>query len=165
MRRRATSYVEGQVIGAVAARLDSATTKPPERYSEATLLDAMTGAHRFASSEQDRAILKSIAGIGTSRTRDTVIKNLLDRGFLEKTKEGKKSILKTTLAARQLLAGLPEVTKSVVLSAKWELALRVVAEGRATASQLGDKIDQTLRELIPGLLTHTNATGNQNASR
>lgn len=152
MRRHVTTYQPGQVIGAVAARLDKGVTKPPPRYSEATLLDAMVSAHNFATSEQDRAILKEIAGIGTSRTRDVVIKNLLDRDFLEKKKEGKKTVLMVTDAARSLLTGLPESAKSVVLSAKWELALRVVAEGRATAKQLGDKIEATLQTLVPSLL-------------
>lgn len=145
-------YKVGQVVYAATATLESAQTKPPERYTETTLLDDMMAAYKFATNESDRALLKQIAGIGTSRTRDMIIKNFVDRGFLLRTK--KKSAYQLTISSegKMLLEKLPDELKNVAMTAKWERALQLVADGSAKPEQLKNKVDATLVEMIGKLL-------------
>jgi len=59
----------GQVVGVASARVEGARTEPPERYTEQSLLEDMTSAHKFAPDANERAVLSEISGLGTSRTR------------------------------------------------------------------------------------------------
>lgn len=148
-------YVVGQVVRAATATLETARTKPPEHYTEATLLDDMLGAYKFATNDQDRALLKQIAGIGTSRTRADIIKSFVDRGFLVREKKAKVFQLKISPSGRVLLEKLPEEIKNVTLTAKWERALEMVATGAAKPEQLRAKVDSALVGLIAKLLPAT----------
>jgi DNA topoisomerase III len=145
-------YVVGQVVRAATATLETAKTKPPEHYTEATLLDDMMGAYKFATNDQDRELLKQIAGIGTSRTRADIIKSFIDRGFLVREKKVKVFQLKISPAGRTLLAGLPDEIKNVTLTAKWERALEMVATGVAKPELLRSKVDAALVGLVTKLL-------------
>jgi DNA topoisomerase III len=145
-------YVVGQVVRAATATLETAKTKPPEFYTEATLLDDMMAAYKFATNDQDRELLKHIAGIGTSRTRADIIKSFVDRGFLVREKKVKTFQLKISPTGKALLSGLPEEIKNVTLTAKWERALGMVADGTATPEQLRSKVDSALAGLVAKLL-------------
>lgn len=148
----ANKYGVGQVLKAATAMLDSAQTKPPVPYSEDTLMDDMMGAYKFATNEADRALLKQIAGIGTSRTRGTVIKAFVERGFLIRKKHGKVFQLRISPEGRDLLSGLPDAIKDVALTAKWERALELVATGAAKPEQLKAKVDAMLVDLMARLI-------------
>lgn len=148
----ASLYRVGQVLNAASARLDRAQTKPPSYYTEQTLLDDMCTAHKFAKSEEDRAILRQVAGIGTARTRGNIIEGLVRRGFVERKKVGKNHQLRITPEGRSLLAGLPQEMKDVALTAKWERALGMVAEGRASGDQLIAKVSGVLQQMVPQML-------------
>ena len=80
------TYQVGRVLNAVSASYEPARTEPPRRYTQSDLLDAMMSAYKFASNDADRAVLKQIAGLGTSRTRESTITGLLNRGFVETRK-------------------------------------------------------------------------------
>ena len=153
----ATHYSVGQPIFAVSARLETAKTKPPEHYTEASLMDDMLGAYKFAKSEDDRALLKQIAGIGTARTRGVIIEAFVKRGFLLRIKKGKSQQLQISPEGRALLAGLPDMIKDVAMTAKWERALVMVAEGKAKPAQLMDKVRSMLNELVPKMLNQAAA--------
>ena len=69
------------------ARLENATiedkeTRPPPRYNEGTLIDAMQNAWRFVDNEVLRERLKEARGIGTPATRAEIIGGLKKQGFL-----------------------------------------------------------------------------------
>lgn len=148
----ASTYKVGQVVNAASARLERAQTKPPPYYTEQTLLDDMCSAHKFAKTEEDRAILRQVAGIGTARTRGTIIEGLVKRGFIERKKAGKQHQLRITPQGRELLAGLPAEMKDVALTAKWERALGMVAQGQATGAQLSAKVSSVLKQMVSQML-------------
>ncbi len=148
----ASVYKVGQVVNAASARLERAQTKPPLYYTEQSLLDDMCSAHKFARSDEDRAILRQVAGIGTARTRGNIIEGLIRRGFVERKKVGKIYQLRITPEGRSLLASLPQEIKDVSLTAKWERALGMVAEGRASSDQLVAKVSEVLRQVVPQML-------------
>lgn len=148
----ANKYVVGQPLHAATAVLESAKTTAPSRYSEDSLNDDMLAAYKFATSEADRTLLKSISGIGTSRTRGVIIKGFVDRGFLVRQKKGKLYELRISPAGQALLAGLPEGIKDVTLTAKWERALEMVASGAAEPEQLKAKMKSILQDMMGKLL-------------
>ena len=148
----ANEYQVGQVLNAVSVSLDLRRTEPPEHYTEDTLLGDMLAAHKFATNEADREMLKQVSGIGTSRTRATVLSNFVKRGFLILQKKGKRHQLRISEAGKQLLQGLPANLKDVAMTAKWERALDMVAKGEVAPEQFRAKVVSILNEQIPTLL-------------
>lgn len=148
----ATKYFVGQTLNTASAVLESAQTSAPDHYSEDTLMDDMMAAYKFATNDADRALLKTISGIGTSRTRGAIIKAFIDRGFLVRQKKGKRYQLHISPEGRALLAGLPDAIKDVKLTAKWERALELVASGAAKPEQLREKVNTMLVDLVDKLL-------------
>lgn len=148
----ANSYQVGKMVNVASAKVDRAQTKPPPYYTEQSLLDDMCTAHKFAKTDEDRVVLRQIAGIGTARTRGGAIEGLVRRGFVERKKAGKNHHLLITAQGRELLSCLPAEIKDVTMTAKWERALAMVAEGKASGQQLRDKVSAVLRQTVPGLL-------------
>jgi DNA topoisomerase-3 len=148
----ANEYQVGQVLNAVSVSLDSRRTEPPEHYTEDTLLADMLAAHKFASTDADREMLKQVSGIGTSRTRATVLSSMVKRGLLIQEKKGKRHQLRISEAGKQLLEGLPANLKDVAMTAKWERALDMVAKGEVPHALFRTKVVSILNEQIPVLL-------------
>ena len=69
---------EGEKIGKPASvEVTSGETKPPKRFTEGTLVKAMTNIYKFMEPGKMRDKLKESKGIGTPATRDTIIDDLL----------------------------------------------------------------------------------------
>jgi DNA topoisomerase-3 len=62
--------------------VEAKETKPPPRYSEGTLIEAMQNAWRFVEDEVLRDRLKEAKGIGTPATRAEIIGGLKKQDFL-----------------------------------------------------------------------------------
>ena len=63
-------------------RIEDKETRPPPRYNEGTLIEAMQNAWRFVDDEVLRERLKEAKGIGTPATRAEIIGGLKKQGFL-----------------------------------------------------------------------------------
>ena len=114
----------------VRASADKKSTKPPGRFTAATLLAAMKEIHKYVKNPDLKKQLKDVAGIGTEATRATIIKELIDRGFLRE--ETKKKYLKPTEPAYLLVDILPEEITYPDFTALWEDILHQMAEGNAS---------------------------------
>jgi DNA topoisomerase III len=64
------------------AKIEDKETRPPPRYNEGTLIEAMQNAWRFVDDEVLRERLKEAKGIGTPATRAEIIGGLKKQGFL-----------------------------------------------------------------------------------
>jgi len=105
-------------------------TEPPKHFTEATLLQAMTGIARFVKDQELKKILRETDGLGTEATRAGIIETLMTRQLL--TRSG-KSIFSTP-AGRGLVAALPEQATYPDMTAHWEFQLQAMAErGQAYA--------------------------------
>ena len=62
--------------------IEDKETRPPPRYKEGTLIEAMQNAWRFVEDEALRDRLKEAKGIGTPATRAEIIGGLKKQGFL-----------------------------------------------------------------------------------
>src|SRR5258708_29428545 len=63
-------------------KLRTKETRPPPRYNEGTLIEAMQNAWRFVDNEVLRDRLKEAKGIGTPATRAEIIGGPEKEGFL-----------------------------------------------------------------------------------
>ncbi|MEO8386450.1 MAG: DNA topoisomerase III, partial [Betaproteobacteria bacterium] len=79
----------GEKVKAETVEVKANTTKPPARYSEATLLSAMEGAGKAIDDEELRAAMKE-KGLGTPATRAAIIEGLLYEKYLHR--EGRELI-------------------------------------------------------------------------
>ncbi|MBL4954401.1 DNA topoisomerase III, partial [Neobacillus sp. YIM B02564] len=104
-------------------------TKPPARYTEATLLSAMEGAGKLVDSEELREAMAG-KGLGTPATRAAIIEGLLNEKYL--LREGREII--PTAKAFQLMTllrglGVNELT-APELTGEWEYKLSQMERGR-----------------------------------
>lgn len=113
---------EGQTFENVTASVTERYTAPPKPYTEDTLLSAME--HAGAEDTDDDAERK---GLGTPATRAAVIEKLVSSGFVQR--KGKQ--LLPTQDGGNLIAVLPDVLTSPMLTAEWENALTQIAKGAA----------------------------------
>src|ERR671930_293359 len=74
---------EGQTVRCIAAELEDKLTKPPPRYTEATLLSAMETAGKLIDDEELREAMKD-SGLGTPATRAETIETLIRREYIER---------------------------------------------------------------------------------
>lgn len=120
--------VKGEKLKIEKASFNTGRTRPPARFTEASLLAAMENPVRFMESQDSRAArtLGETGGLGTVATRADIIEKLFNGFFMEK--KGQEIYL--TSKARQLLKLVPEDLKKPELTADWELKLGNIAKGR-----------------------------------
>jgi DNA topoisomerase-3 len=117
-------------------------TKPPARFTEATLLSAMENPVRFMKNA-DKELKRTIGetgGLGTVATRADIIDKLFNSFVIEK----KDKYIYTTSKGRQLLDLAPADLKSPVLTAEWEQNLNEIAKGNLNKNEfLNNMINYT----------------------
>lgn len=122
-------------------------TKPPARFTEATLLSAMEGAGKLIDDEALRDAM-SERGLGTPATRAAIIEGLLNEGYLRR--EGRELV--PSAKARQLmtlLSGLDvnELT-SPELTGEWEHKLKQIEAGQLDRDVFMQKIQQMTQIIV-----------------
>jgi DNA topoisomerase-3 len=154
------AVAKGEVVITAETDVKSLQTKPPARYTEATLLSAMEGAGKLIDDEELRAAMNE-KGLGTPATRAATIEGLLTEKYM--LREGRELI--PTAKAFQLmtlLRGLDvkDLTKPE-LTGDWEFKLSEMEKGRlkrddfmaeiaAMTASLVQKAKGYDRDTIPG---------------
>ena len=82
-RQRAARARAGRGGRHAPAELEEKETKPPGRYSDASLLGAMETAGKLVDDDELREAMKE-SGIGTPATRAAIIERLIDVGYVER---------------------------------------------------------------------------------
>ena len=140
----------GEAAKLTDARVEAKQTKPPPRYTEGTLIEAMENAWKFVDDADLKGRLKEAKGIGTPATRSEVIKGLKLQNLIA---AAGKAIVPTT-AGLELYGVLKSVTPELVdpaVTAMWETRLDGVVLGRHAAPAVVDDIAWETGRLI-GLL-------------
>ena len=101
-------------------------TKPPARYTEATLLSAMEHPGKMIDNRELREAIQKTSGLGTPATRAEIIEKLISSFYMER--KGKE--LEPTSKAIQLMELVPPELRSPELTAKWEQQLNEISQGR-----------------------------------
>jgi DNA topoisomerase-3 len=127
--------------------LNAHQTKPPARYSEATLLSAMEGAGKMVDDEELRAAMAG-RGLGTPATRAQIIENLLGEQYLHR--EGRE--LQPTAKAFSLMTllnglGIPELT-APELTGEWEWKLARMERGEMSRDAFMKEISAMTQHIV-----------------
>ena len=122
-------------------------TKPPPRYTEATLLSAMEGAGKLLEDDDLRAAMEA-KGLGTPATRAAVIEGLIHEDYVHRNA---KELVPTPKASSLLFAlshfGATEIT-SPELTGDWEHKLKLMEGGKLRRGDFMDHIEQVTRDLV-----------------
>ncbi len=135
---------KGQTLTVVTADVQSKQTKPPARFNDGTLIEAMSNIHKVVDDPEAKKKLKETSGLGTEATRANTIETLLTRGFIER--KGKQII--STQAGRGLIHVLPKELTDPVLTARWEDALSGISEGRVSLEQFEAAQQKAVARLV-----------------
>ncbi|HKU70233.1 MAG TPA: DNA topoisomerase III [Burkholderiales bacterium] len=122
-------------------------TKPPPRYSEATLLSAMEGAGKLVEDDELREAMEA-KGLGTPATRAAVIEGLLYEDYIHRNG---RELVPTPKAFSLLFAlkhfGVTEIT-SPELTGDWEYKLKQMEVGKLKREEFMEHIEQVTRDLV-----------------
>ncbi len=127
--------------------LHAEQTKPPPRYTEATLLSAMEGAGKLVDDEELAGAMKE-RGLGTPATRADTIDGLINQKYMDRNQRE----LVPSAKAEQLLQFLgavkaEELTKPD-LTGEWEYKLRQIEHGNFTRDQFMAEIAATTKGIV-----------------
>ncbi len=137
--------------GEAARTLDVASaekeTKPPRRYSDASLLAAMETAGKLVDDDELREAMKD-SGIGTPATRAAIIERLIDVGYIER--DG-RSLVCTEKGVNviRLLEGHPLTSPG--LTGDWEHRLGRIEQGEETRERFMKDIAEFARGTVSEL--------------
>jgi len=110
-------------------RVDALQTKPPARYSEATLLSAMEGAGKLIDDEELREAM-SEKGLGTPATRAAIIEGLIYEQYISRQgRELHASAKGVSLITLLRGLGINELC-SPELTGDWEFRLKQMEQGK-----------------------------------
>lgn len=142
---------KGELLPVSGAEITSGKTKPPARFTEATLLSAMENPVKYMESGDARArkTLGETGGLGTVATRADIIEKLFHSFLIEK----KGNDLFLTSKGKQLLELVPEDLKKPELTAAWEMKLSDIAKGKRKKEHFIQEIESYTGELIQKIRT------------
>ncbi len=149
----------GDSFGCKNVQVKSGKTKPPARYTEATLLSAMENPSAFIADKQMKEYIGG--GLGTPATRADIIEKLFSSFYIEKQGQ---SIVPTSKGI-QLVKLAPKDLREPLLTAKWEQQLEAISKGKGNKDTFISEIEQYAKKLVQTVAaseekyTHDNLTG------
>ncbi|MCX6890935.1 MAG: DNA topoisomerase III, partial [Verrucomicrobia bacterium] len=132
-------------------------TKPPPRFTEATLLSAMEGAGKLVDDEELREAMRE-KGLGTPATRAQIIEGLIyEKYVLRQARDLQPTPKAFSLIA--LLRGLqiPELS-SPELTGNWEFKLHSMARGQMKRPDFMQEIADMTRSIVAKAKRHESDT-------
>ncbi|ODU62925.1 MAG: DNA topoisomerase III, partial [Lautropia sp. SCN 66-9] len=138
---------QNEIVRTIEIVLQALATKPPPRYTEATLLSAMEGAGKLVEDDELREAMGE-KGLGTPATRAAIIEGLIAENYL--IRDGKELI--PTTKAFQLLTllrglGVAELT-APELTGEWEYKLSEMERGRLQREEFMSQIADMTRQIV-----------------
>ena len=122
-------------------------TKPPARFTEATLLSSMEGAGKLVDDEELREAM-SERGLGTPATRAQVIEGLLTEGYI--LRQGRDLVATAKgISLITLLRDLhAETLTKPELTGEWEFRLRQMERGQLSRAEFMHQISGLTRDIV-----------------
>ncbi|HEX9395177.1 MAG TPA: DNA topoisomerase III [Burkholderiales bacterium] len=138
---------EGEKVKTLEALATAHQTRPPARFTEATLLSAMEGAGKLVEDDELREAMGA-KGLGTPATRAAVIEGLIYEKYVERL--GRE--LKPTWKAFRLFFalrhfGVDEIT-SPELTGDWEFKLKQMEQAKLPREKFMGHIEKVTRDLV-----------------
>ncbi|HWD21614.1 MAG TPA: DNA topoisomerase III [Burkholderiales bacterium] len=130
----------------------AAETKPPPRYTEATLLSAMEGAGKLVEDDELREAMEA-KGLGTPATRAAIIEGLIREEYVNR--DGRELV--PTPKAFSLLFALHMLhlveLASPELTGEWEHKLKLIEAGKLKREEFMKQIAELVRKLVTVIKT------------
>jgi DNA topoisomerase III len=151
------AVAKGEKVLADKILANALVTKPPARYTEATLLSAMEGAGKLLDEGELRDAMAG-KGLGTPATRAAIIEGLLNEKYL--LREGREMM--PTAKAFQLMTllrglGVDELT-SPELTGEWEYKLSEMEKGKISRDEFMREIAQMTQIIVKRAKEYNNDT-------
>jgi len=128
----------GDVLSIENKEIKEKFTQAPKHFTENTLLKAMEIAGSEAL-EKDIPIERK--GLGTPATRAGIIENLIYKGFIERDKKN----LIATHKGISLITIVADTFKSAETTAKWEMELSDISQGKSSKEEFLNTIEHEIR--------------------
>ena len=137
------ALTDGKPVRCTDAKAEARKTKPPARYSEATLLSAMEHAGRLVD---DEALAEAMQdrGLGTPATRAAIIEMLVKREYI--VRQGKALV--PTERGASLVGMVPAELRDVATTGEWEAKLRGIEGGTEDVSAFLAGIGDLTRRVV-----------------
>lgn len=158
----------GDAVQGQGGQVQAKQTKPPARFTDGSLIEAMSNIHKFIDDPEAKKKLKETSGLGTEATRANIIETLLKREFVQK--KGKQLI--STAKGRALIAylrkdGILAGMADPVTTAQWEDHLGRIADGRLDPARflaaITSMVESSVQELkgASGVAGFADSKGNE----
>ncbi len=134
----------GEVLTCREGEIKDRMTEPPKPFTEATLLQAMTGIARFVEDKALKGILKETDGLGTEATRAGILDLLFKRQLL--LRQGKS--IHGSEAGRGLVYALPTEATFPDMTAHWEHQLQAMAEKQFSYTPFMQALEQRVSSMM-----------------
>lgn len=136
----------------LSTRIEEKQTKPPARYTKASLGEDMTRIARYVSDKKVKQLLldkdKDKEGengsIGTVATRPIIIDKLVERGYF--SEQGKKLI--STPLGRELYRILPDELKKPDMTAYWWAIQEDIQQGNCPWTKLTESVLEMIKHVV-----------------
>jgi DNA topoisomerase III len=135
---------QGEDVRTLAVESLEKETKPPRRYSDASLLAAMETAGKLVDDDELREAMKD-SGIGTPATRAAIIERLIDVGYVER--EG-RSLVATEKGTNVIKFLGEHALTSPSLTGDWEHRLGRIEEGEESRERFMRDIAEFTRRTV-----------------
>lgn len=141
-----TDIDEGDELPVTGSKQDKGMTKPPQPYTEASLLSAMETAGRSMDDPSLRDAMRG-KGLGTAATRASIIESLVKNGYV--VRKG-RSLLPTE-KAKTFCSVLVDELKDPELTARWEAKLLEIEQGNGSPEQFMAEVESFLSRFVAGI--------------
>ena len=131
----------GDVLSIENKEIKEKFTQPPKHFTEDTLLKSMEIAGNDAL---EKGVEVERKGLGTPATRAGIIENLIFKGFVERDKKN----LVATHKGISLVTIVSDTFKSAETTAKWEMELSDIAQGKSSKEEFLEAIENELKEAV-----------------
>ena len=131
----------GDVLSIENKEIKEKFTQPPKHFTEDTLLKSMEIAGNDAL---EKGVEVERKGLGTPATRAGIIENLIFKGFVERDKKN----LIATHKGISLVTIVADNFKSAETTAKWEMELSDIAQGKSSKEEFLEAIENELKEAV-----------------
>lgn len=138
---------KGEAATTESIELKELLTKPPARFTEATLLSAMEGAGKFIDDEELREAM-SQRGLGTPATRASIIEGLLTQEYIRREERDLAASAKGIKLINALQNLQLAVLTSPELTGEWEYKLKQIEAGKFKREIFMHEI----RDLVAGVI-------------
>jgi DNA topoisomerase III len=128
-------------------------TKPPPRFTEATLLSAMEGAGKLVEDEELREAMAE-RGLGTPATRAAIIEGLIMDKYLQRDARNLVATAKALNLVDELTSLGADVLCHPELTGDWEYKLKEMEHGRLSRDSFMKDIRGLTMELVEKIRKH-----------